>query len=288
MLVPPPERDGAADGAAPPVPPPDGIDGRLTAPPLPLRDGGPEAGAGALLDRLGTMIGSERGALGTLYERERDSVGSLRRPGSGSPMPVREVAGCRSVPIRERGATDGAGASSVAIRARGAFVSGMLLPTRDRGADEPTGSTSCERGEEDSIPEPARGSVTPSDAGIDGATLVRDVAASREGAVRLAAPPDDAVASPPRSAAAAMPLEGTPRGTARGPVGARNGSARETAMLGAAGIRRASANCVRTAGEIASTATACCATTTWGLTTGTKLRAGTTVQASHGPYLGPP
>lgn len=259
VLAPLPERDGAADGAPPPLPPPDGMDGRLTAPPPPplLRDGGPDAGAGPgagpgeldgdpsmrprgpALDRLGPTIGSERGALGTLYERERDSDGSL--------------AGCRSLPIRERGAAAGAGASSVAMRARGALMSGRLLPIRDGGADEPASSwrdrvadepavsPMRERGEADWLLEPALGSMTRSDAGIDGAMRVRDAAGSRVGAVRLAAPPVGAVASPPRSEAA-MPLEGKFLETARGPVGARNGSALETAMFGAAGVRRATAN----------------------------------------------
>ena len=167
MPVPLPARDGAADGAAPPLPPPEGIDGRLTAPPLPLREGGPDAGAapgagpgepdgdpsmrprGPALDRLGPMTGSERGVLGMPYERERDSDGSLRGPGSGSLPPTRDVAGWRSLPMRARGATTGAGTSSVAMRARGADVSERLLPTRDRGADGSAGSSTRERDEAD-------------------------------------------------------------------------------------------------------------------------------------------
>lgn len=130
-------------------------------------------------------------------------------------------------------------------------------------------------------PEPARESIARSDEGIDGATRLRDPAVSREG--RLATPPDDGAPATSDLAPEGTAFDGVPRGTARGPVGERRGSARDTAMPGALGVRRASANCVRTAGEMASTATACCATTTCGFTTGVKLRAGTTVQAFHGP-----
>lgn len=118
---------------------------------------------------------------------------------------------------------------------------------------------------------------------MDGTVRVRDAAASRAD-VRPTDPVGDAAnAAPVRSAPPGTACDAVPRGTARGPVGARSGSPRATAMFGAAGVRRASANCVRTAGEMASTATACCATTTCGLTTGAKLRAGTTVHALKGP-----
>jgi hypothetical protein len=312
-LVPPTEREGAADGDAPPPPPPEGTDGRLTAPPLPplLRDGGPDGAEGAgpgdpegdlstrprgaVTDRLGPRIGSERGALGKLYDRDRGSAGSARPPGSESVPPMREAAGWRPVSIRERGATVRLAASSVGMRARGAVVSGMLLPILDREAGALVSSSIRERGDAARLESvamrlsrgsaapasvaPPRESIARSDEGSDGATRVRGAAASRDG--RLAAPEGEP--AKPDDAPLGTAFEGVPRGTARGPVGDRSGSARDTARAGAPGVRRASANCVRTAGEIASTATACCATTTCGFTTGVKLRAGTTVHPFHGP-----
>ena len=121
VLAPLPERDGAADGAPPPLPPPVAWTAGsphphprrccATAGRMPARpgrgpgelDGDPSMRPrGPALDRLGPDDAArERGALGTLYERERDSDGSLRRLpiasqyASAAPPPGVPCASCR-------------------------------------------------------------------------------------------------------------------------------------------------------------------------------------------------